>query len=98
MLCHFSGKPSTTRLSVAKYLSLRSYKILHIQLLATLIENLFLIFLLRYGQDDSFAKLIVFGSTAILLPFLFQIVIDNLLFNTLISKFAELWNHSRYTY
>ena len=55
-------------LSVAKSLLLRSYKILHIQLLATLIENLFLMFSLRYGQDDSFAKLIVFGSTAILLP------------------------------
>lgn len=55
-------------LSVAKSLLLRSYKILYIQLLATLIENLFLMFSLRYGQDDSFAKLIVFGSTAILLP------------------------------
>ena len=68
MLCHFSGKPSTTRLSIAKYLSLHCCKFLHIRLLATLIENLFLMFLLRYGQDDSFAKLIVFGSTAILLP------------------------------
>ena len=28
----------------------------HIQLLATLIENLFLMFLLRYGQDDSSAN------------------------------------------
>ena len=32
-------------------------EILHIQLLATLIENLFLMFSLRYGQDDKYAKI-----------------------------------------
>ena len=48
MLCHFSGKPSTTRLSVAKYLSPRSYKILHI-LLLTLAPS---------GVDRWFAALI----------------------------------------
>ena len=43
-------------LNVAKYLLLCSYKILHIQLLATLIENLFLMFSLRYGQDDKYRE------------------------------------------
>ena len=31
-------------------------EILHIQLLATLIENLFLMFSLRYGQDDKYRE------------------------------------------
>ena len=62
VVCHFSGKPSTTRLSVAKYL----YSVCSLDPLTLAPAGVDLRF--TFVQDDKFTQKIKHGSTAILLP------------------------------
>lgn len=56
------GDVANARCEIKQVLFHSPNRNIHVQLLATLIENLFLMFLLRYGQDDGFAKKKVAGQ------------------------------------